>query len=495
MIRKIYLTAFCLTITLFIGGIVFSPLGAHSDGLHGATMPISSHLTPEHPETDREDLRWWKGNLHTHTLWSDGDSFPELVVDWYKKNGYHFLALSDHNVLDEGQKWINPETYTKARGRGDKALEEYIERFGEDWVETRQVDESTIDWLSSLPLKVKYLDHGQRLRYRAAFPPEDLQPELEPGDTLVRLKPFSEYRSLFEEPGKFLMIKSEELTAPHSVHVNATNLLNFIPPHRGEDVESTIQKNISAVYEQRDETGQAMFPHLNHPNFRWTVTVEDMIPIEGLRFFEVYNGHPGVKNLGNEDHPDLDRMWDIVLTKRLAERDKGIVFGLAVDDAHEYHGAPEDKASRPGRGWVVVRSRYLTPEHLISAMEAGDFYASTGVELQDVQSDGKQLKLEIKPESGVEYVTRFIGTREGYDPSSSPRTDDNGNEVSDTSRKYSDDIGEVLAEVEGTSPSYEFTGDEIYVRAKVVSSKSKKDPYSPEEKWEVAWAQPVIPHE
>ena len=32
--------------------------------------------------------RWWKGNLHTHTLWSDGDDYPEMVLDWYKSRGY-----------------------------------------------------------------------------------------------------------------------------------------------------------------------------------------------------------------------------------------------------------------------------------------------------------------------------------------------------------------------------------------------------------------------
>ena len=47
-------------------------------------------------------VRWWKGNLHTHTLWSDGDDFPEMVVDWYKSRGYDFLALSDHNTLQLG---------------------------------------------------------------------------------------------------------------------------------------------------------------------------------------------------------------------------------------------------------------------------------------------------------------------------------------------------------------------------------------------------------
>src|SRR4051812_44910849 len=45
------------------------------------------------------EKRWYKGNLHTHSLWSDGDDFPEMIADWYRARGYDFLALSDHNVL------------------------------------------------------------------------------------------------------------------------------------------------------------------------------------------------------------------------------------------------------------------------------------------------------------------------------------------------------------------------------------------------------------
>lgn len=41
--------------------------------------------------------RWYKGNTHTHTTRSDGDSSVEEVVDWYYKQGYNFLALTDHN--------------------------------------------------------------------------------------------------------------------------------------------------------------------------------------------------------------------------------------------------------------------------------------------------------------------------------------------------------------------------------------------------------------
>src|SRR5262249_8131613 len=44
-------------------------------------------------------LRWYKGNTHTHTLNSDGDSTPDDVVKWYREHGYNFLVLSDHNFL------------------------------------------------------------------------------------------------------------------------------------------------------------------------------------------------------------------------------------------------------------------------------------------------------------------------------------------------------------------------------------------------------------
>src|SRR5687768_9734332 len=41
--------------------------------------------------------RWFKGNTHTHTLNSDGDSTPDDVVRWYREHGYQFLVLTDHN--------------------------------------------------------------------------------------------------------------------------------------------------------------------------------------------------------------------------------------------------------------------------------------------------------------------------------------------------------------------------------------------------------------
>lgn len=414
--------------------------------------PDAGHYTP--PQPDDDGFFWWKGNLHTHTLWSDGDQFPEVVTEWYYKHGYHFLAISDHNILMRGQKWINPETSRfVARGGGEPVLELYRERFGDDWIETRYVDDA-----------------------------------LE-----VRLKPLNEVRALFEKAGRFIMIESEEITErEHIIHTNATNILELIEPVTGPSVEETIRMNIDAVVAQSGRTGQEMIPHLNHPNFRSAVTAEHMAPVENLRLFELYNGHRGVFNFGAEDGvKDLERVWDIILTRRLAELGLDLVFGLAADDAHNYETSTVD-VSRPGRGWVMVRSRFLTPESIVRALQNGDFYASTGVTIASVKADENEYRVQVEPEDGVDYTIHFIGTRKGYDPSSRPFVDANGQERSDRSRLYSDGIGTVLKEVSGTRATYSFQGDELYVRARVISSKPKENYFVEGEK-EKAWLQPVRP--
>ena len=58
------------------------------------------------PLKTKESKQWYKGNLHTHSYWSDGDEYPEVILDWYKKRDYQFMALSDHNTVSESDKWI-----------------------------------------------------------------------------------------------------------------------------------------------------------------------------------------------------------------------------------------------------------------------------------------------------------------------------------------------------------------------------------------------------
>lgn len=163
----------------------------------------------------------------------------------------------------------------------------------------------------------------------------------------------------------------------------------------------------------------------------------------------------------------MEALWDKV---QVAYRQDGkpLLYGLAVDDAHNYHVFNE-KSSNPGRGWVMVKAKDLSAAALIEAMEAGEFYASTGVTLDAVQFDGQQLEVRVAAEEGIAYTIQFFGTKKT------------------TPEKY----GMLLHEVKGTRGTYKLQEDDLYVRAKVISSKPKQNPYQIGDK-EVAWTQPVV---
>ncbi len=399
-----------------------------------------------HQTAHGDEPRWFKGNLHTHSLWSDGNNYPEMIVDWYRENGYHFLALSDHNVLSEGIRWIDAREAGK-RGAVD-ALERYQERFGEDWVETRE----------------------------------------ENGNLLVRLKPLNEFRSLFEKSGEFILLQGEEITDGFQnkpIHINASNLRDLIRPQGGESVRDTIARNLDAVTRQRQRIGRPILAHLNHPNFGYGVSAEDLAAVVQERFFEVYNGHPGVAHLGDDDHPSIERLWDIANTLRLQLLQAPPLYGLGTDDSHNYFGR---HGSSPGRGWVMVRAKWLTPEALIHAIEAGDFYASSGVTLADVRFDAESrtLSVEVEPEKGAVYSIAFIGTRRQLAlPEDVLQTTAEG----ESSPSYRDGIGETFHTTTGTRAEYALTGDELYVRAVVTSDQPHPNP-SFDGQTEQAWTQP-----
>ncbi|WP_145178009.1 PHP domain-containing protein [Rubripirellula lacrimiformis] len=383
-------------------------------------------------------LKWWKGNLHTHSLWSDGDQFPEMIGDWYRQRDYNFLAITDHNVLSEGDRWMSLK---KIVARSDDGiLDRYRERFGDSWVETRSIQDGK--------------------------------------DTEVRLKPLDEFRSQLEKSEKFILIPAEEISdraEGKPVHINATNLLEAIPPSGGDTVREVMQNNLRAILAHEKSHGRHVLPHINHPNFHYAMTADDLAAVVSERFFEVYNGHPGVNHMGDHEHPSVERIWDLANAIRRTDLDIPPLMGLATDDSHEYHGKP---GSRPGRGWVMVRSRYLSPEHLIKAMKAGDFYSSSGVTLRDLeyQPSTKTLSLQVEPQPGAKYKIEFIATL-------APEP----NETAEDAEKR---IGKVVKSVEGVKASYQVTGRELYVRAVISSDQPPQDP-SFKDQTQQAWTQPV----
>ena len=296
---------------------------------------------------------WLKGNTHTHTLQSDGDSPPEEVARWYKEHGYSFLVLSDHNVFTD-----------------PKGLAHLVD-------------------------------------------------------------------------STFLLIPGEELTSTFQdrpVHVNGLNVPHLIEPRFDSTLVGTIQKNVDAV---REVEG---VPHVNHPNFRWAFDHHVLAQVRNDKLLEIFNGHPQVHNHGGGGAPGLEAIWDSLLTggKR--------IYGIAVDDAHHFKGEFAANRANPGRGWIAVRATGLNAGEILTNLEAGRFYASTGVRLADVIITPRTLEVRIEQDADFRYTTEFIGGG-----------------------------GRVLARTVANPAVFTLTRAEPYVRARVTDSGGR-----------VAWVQPVF---
>ncbi len=241
------------------------------------------------------------------------------------------------------------------------------------------------------------------------------------------------------EGREFLLVGGEEITNKKAVHVNGIGLKELIPPFASEDRATAASESIAAVRKQGG------VPHLNHPSLGWAFNPEAMAAIRDLRHFEIFNGHPAVHNEGDEKRPSVEALWDLLLTEGRR------VYGLAVDDAHQYEKWGPDQAN-PGRGWIVIRAPELTAKSVVDAIDGGNFYSSSGVELDEVEAAPKEIRLKIRPAAGRTFKTAFIGSK-----------------------------GRILAEAEGETPAYAPKGDEGYVRARVTDSSGAK-----------AWTQPVF---
>ena len=168
-----------------------SPGHAEANSSAGELQPV-----PVGKETHG---KWYRGNLHTHSFWSDGNDFPEMIVKWYADHGYHFLALTDHNILSRGEKWMSLDTVEKRAG-GTSCMTKYQEAFGSDWIQTRDTSDAKQVLLCSL----------DRIKKR------------------------------FEKEDEFLLIEAEEISDSVNgkpVHMNATNLESLLRPTGGATVQ------------------------------------------------------------------------------------------------------------------------------------------------------------------------------------------------------------------------------------------------------------------
>ena len=180
------------------------------------------------------------------------------------------------------------------------------------------------------------------------------------------------------------------------IHHGALNVGRTIPPPGGDSVREAMRNALAAIEAEGRRTGRPVLGHLNHPNYEWGVSTDDLAHVLEERYFEVYNGHRLVCNEGDAEHPSTEAMWDTALALRLALLDGPPLWALATDDAHSFREVPG--VSNPGRGWIQVRATALEPDAIVEAMLAGDFYASSGVELREARRDSSGIDIEIQAE-------------------------------------------------------------------------------------------------
>jgi len=261
---------------------------------------------------------------------------------------------------------------------------------------------------------------------------------------------------------RFLVIAGQEVTqrvadstrrdGVRQAHVNALGTTRLVLPigrqniARGMSIAQTYARNDSAIR----AAGGIM--QVNHPNFIWSVPLEDMMNLPDGTLFEVWNGHPIVYNQGGTDSLgnvmlSTEARWDSVLSRGK------LLYGVADDDSHSYkpQDAEDIELARPGRGWIWVWADTLTPEAILRALRRGAFYASTGVTLRGITLEGDVLRLDIVPSADRRFLTEFIGKG-----------------------------GRILASSTTLRPSYRITGTEGYIRMRVSDSSGR-----------MAWTQPL----
>lgn len=337
-----------LTVTLLMAFVVsLRTLGMSNIAGGSATRGTSA-------DGRQSTLTWFKGNTHTHTSNSDGDSTPDEVVRWYREHGYQFVVLTDHNYL------------------------------------------TSVDALNALS----------------------------------------------GSSGQFLVIRGEEVTSRSGVkpiHVNGLDVKDLVEPPAAGSVTQMLQGSIDAI------VSAGGVPNVNHPNYGWAMTADDVRQLNRLRLFEIFNGHPQVNNLGGGGTPSLEEMWDAILSSGR------MMYGLAVDDAHYFKRPGDPTVPGPGRGWVYVRAERLDAAAVTGALERGDFYSSTGVELATYDVSPSAVVLSVKADTWSKYRVRFIGRG-----------------------------GQLLAEQTSFPARYVLRGDEGYVRAHILESNGRQ-----------AWTQPI----
>ncbi len=431
-----------------------------------ATTVVTSSAFSGNGNDSSPQKRWFKGNLHMHNQWSDGKPLAPWAIDWYKTHGYDFICPTDHNIFQSDELrfhgfGFNNEPADLAAFKDETSLWKVISPV-EGWpkLTQRYVDETIERYGQDAARTITVGDH-----------------------TYVRMTTFAELEKQFVEAGKFLMIPGYEQTGGchngQQVHMNFINVREVFPYIAAETPKEIFERTFikgTEVYRGQDYLFIA-----DHPLWRYyDFSPKDLIAQPRIRLFELNNNSIDGRYDAHPEGWKPEKLWDVVNAHRAAH-DQPLLLGIGSDDRHDY--------TSDAKAWSVVRAESLAVTDLLAAIREGDFYASNGLDFEQIQFDGKTLSVKINVQEEAQYRIEFIGTKKDYDRSSQVVTVEKG--ARNPARKidvFSDSIGIVLDAVEGTEGSYTLKPEDLYVRAKIVKVGSEQ--HADWQSHPAAWTQP-----
>ncbi|MBQ7256749.1 MAG: hypothetical protein IJS60_03535 [Abditibacteriota bacterium] len=330
--------------------------------------------------------KYLKGQLHMHTNLSDGDASPIDVAKEYKEMGYDFAYFTDHYQS-------NDVSNIKVDG--------FLALPGAEW---------------GAVLKNPY--------YNAIF----------------NLHVNTLGKNL-DDWGVFDLWKKH-----YYIHYSLAGYEEFLSEiDHDEMFNRTLSDVLTDFIEAAYKYGT--IPIVNHPN--WITyglcpfDYRELLKVDLPYILEIKNASDGITEEGYKSVNSVEYTWDVLLSNG-----KNVLCTFD-DDAHNYSKEVRDKLDKyntpeymvPGKTFVMVKAD-LNQYSIENALRCGDFYASTGVELEEYKVTKKSIYVKVKDKGKVNNII-FKGK-----------------------------MGLPLKWVTGNEAEYIFTGspDEEYVRVKIADS-------------------------
>ena len=289
----------------------------------------------------------------------------------------------------------------------------------------------------------------------------------------------------------FILIPGVEVTSDYrfagatqdgerAIHTTALNVREA----PSSDFANTPSRDILAAHIERTRAAGGI-TIVNHPNYHDEIKAADMIGLPGLHLFEVFNGEIEAHNDGGRDGVSTEQLWDTLLTAGMR------VYGVAADDAHYFKLSSFTTQYRgtftlPGSAWIMVSAAQLTPGAIVSAIEHGRFYATTGVVLKELRYDPQHYRVAVDLAATEASLTNTFVTEAAH---CLPADRAPGLTIEFIGRG-----GQVLKTIQGDTAETEIEPADGYVRARVTLVavvKTRLDD-APTPHLFTAWTQPVF---